>query len=245
MFGPLELGGILESDLRQQREKVAEKALNDFLAAEFQGVPVRRIVRYGDAAVNIVEQAHDEPGSLIVMPTRGRGPLRQSLLGSVTAKVLNDADCPVFTGAHLVTPAPFVAPKFRNIICAIDLGPHSQKVLQWCATFAVYAGAKLTVLHVMPLAPDGVNGYLNPELNDRLRRQATARLEETMRGAGVETVTLVEEGEDPADTVSAMVARHTADLLVIGRSSSSGAFGRLRQHAYAIIRQVPCPVISV
>jgi nucleotide-binding universal stress UspA family protein len=38
---------------------------------------------------------------------------------------------------------------------------------------------------------------------------------------------------------------HNADLLVIGRGSAAGLFGRLRTNAYAIIRQSPCPVVSV
>jgi nucleotide-binding universal stress UspA family protein len=38
---------------------------------------------------------------------------------------------------------------------------------------------------------------------------------------------------------------HRSDLLVIGRSSHSGLAGRLRTHSYAIIREAPCPVISV
>jgi nucleotide-binding universal stress UspA family protein len=36
-----------------------------------------------------------------------------------------------------------------------------------------------------------------------------------------------------------------ADALVIGRGSAAGLFGRLRSNAYAIIRQAPCPVVSV
>jgi len=39
--------------------------------------------------------------------------------------------------------------------------------------------------------------------------------------------------------------RVQADLLVIGRGSAAGIFGRLRTNAYAIIRQSPCPVVSV
>jgi nucleotide-binding universal stress UspA family protein len=36
-----------------------------------------------------------------------------------------------------------------------------------------------------------------------------------------------------------------ADLLVIGRSADHGVIGRLRTNAYSIIRQSPCPVVSV
>jgi RNA polymerase primary sigma factor len=36
-----------------------------------------------------------------------------------------------------------------------------------------------------------------------------------------------------------------ADLLVIGRGAENGHLGRLRNHAYPIIRHSPCPVVSV
>jgi len=36
-----------------------------------------------------------------------------------------------------------------------------------------------------------------------------------------------------------------ADGLIIGRSSQSGAQGRLRDLTYAVVRDAPCPVISV
>jgi hypothetical protein len=36
-----------------------------------------------------------------------------------------------------------------------------------------------------------------------------------------------------------------ADLLVIGRASASEFLGRLEMTEYSIIRQSPCPVISV
>jgi nucleotide-binding universal stress UspA family protein len=42
-----------------------------------------------------------------------------------------------------------------------------------------------------------------------------------------------------------LVHRLEADLVVIGRGASSGMLGRLRTNAYSIIRQSPCPVVSV
>jgi hypothetical protein len=33
--------------------------------------------------------------------------------------------------------------------------------------------------------------------------------------------------------------------VIIGRGSAAGDFGRLRTNSYAIIRQSPCPVVSV
>jgi nucleotide-binding universal stress UspA family protein len=72
-------------------------------------------------------------------------------------------------------------------------------------------------------------------------REELAHLQQEMR-AEAETVV---EGGDPPQVVSRLAAERKADLLVIGRGSAAGLFGRLRTNAYAIIRQSPCPVVSV
>jgi hypothetical protein len=38
---------------------------------------------------------------------------------------------------------------------------------------------------------------------------------------------------------------HSADIVVIGRGLIQTTLGRLRSGAYEIIREAPCPVISV
>jgi nucleotide-binding universal stress UspA family protein len=55
---------------------------------------------------------------------------------------------------------------------------------------------------------------------------------------------LIEEG-DPAQVVRAAANRRNADLVVIGRSPREGILGRLRPNAYSIVRDAPCPVVSV
>jgi nucleotide-binding universal stress UspA family protein len=42
-----------------------------------------------------------------------------------------------------------------------------------------------------------------------------------------------------------VASRRGADLLVIGRGSESGLLGRLRANAYAILRESPCPVVTI
>jgi nucleotide-binding universal stress UspA family protein len=50
---------------------------------------------------------------------------------------------------------------------------------------------------------------------------------------------------DPASAICTAAESMGAGVLVIGRGSAAGVFGRLRTNAYAIIRQSPCPVVSV
>ena len=61
-------------------------------------------VAEGDPGSRIVEAARASGFDLIMMPSRGRGTFRSALLGSVTAKVLHDAECAVWTAAHTETP---------------------------------------------------------------------------------------------------------------------------------------------
>ena len=74
-----------------------------------------RILVTGDAATRIAEVAKSG-FDFIIMPTHA-GTFRRMLLGSTTAKVLHDADCPVLTSKHAETncSAPVGAP--RMVVC--------------------------------------------------------------------------------------------------------------------------------
>ena len=61
--------------------------------------------------------------------THGRGVFRRFLIGSVTAKVLHDVDCPVLTGAHTQQHADGSATGISNIACAMDFSPQSEQIL--------------------------------------------------------------------------------------------------------------------
>ena len=67
---------------------------------------------------------------LIMMPTHGYGPFRRFLLGSVTAKILHDATCPVWTSTHLETSVGTGKVGIRKVLGAVDFGPRSSVVLQ-------------------------------------------------------------------------------------------------------------------
>ncbi|HVN05543.1 MAG TPA: universal stress protein [Bryobacteraceae bacterium] len=241
-FGALEIGGSMLTELYSNRGAQVEKELETFLAGELQGMEPRRVVLEGDPARQIVEYAQAESMGLIVMPTHGYGPFRQFILGSITAKVLHDADCPVWTGVHLEEAPPAESSPFRNIVCAIDLGPQSCKALEWATGMQQEFGAHLTVVHAMACPPTGAAGEQQWGHDmEAAARDDLARLQERF---GTQADLVIEPG-DPPKVVCEFAARQKADLLVIGRGSAAGVFGRLRTNAYAIIRQSPCPVVSV
>lgn len=241
---PLEyVGGkpplVWYGDMRQE----IQRRLDWFLIDEFQDLPVKRIVLEGDPAREIVELAHARMMHLIVMPTHGYGPFRKFILGSVTAKVLHDADCPVLTGVHIGEGPQPENICFRNIACAVDFGPQGAKALSWASHFAAEFQARVTVVHALPPLDLGQTHHL--ELPLMLRRQAEEEIEELKARAGVSMADLYMDNGVVADVVREAVECSKADLLVIGRHHEPGAVGRLRANAYAIVRQSPCPVVSV
>ncbi len=204
--------------------------LDSFLPGDFEYFNVRRVLLNGDPALQIVDYARSNGSDLIMLSTHGYGPYRRFLLGSVTAKVLHDADCPVWTASHLETATPVEKISIRNILCAVDLDSQGLKVLQWGAMLAKEFQAHLSMLHVIP----------EPDQDVKVRNS----IGEMQQKAGTKATLHLEQGDIP-DHVQSAAERLHADLVLIGRSSDAGVFGRLRKNAYAIIRQTPCAVISV
>jgi nucleotide-binding universal stress UspA family protein len=188
---------------------------------------VQRLTERGEVDSKIVECAKSLDADLIMMPTHGLGVYRRLIIGSNTAKVLHDADCPVWTSAHvqdLPAPSKFAC---NHVVCALNLDPTSAQVLSWAAGLAAAYDARLTLVHVTTNSPEARR--LMDGLQERVGSRAEVR---------------IEAGEPAA--VTAFVAQElNADVLVIGRSSPSDSFGRLEMTAYSIIRQSPCAVISV
>ena len=226
-----------------QGERTEE--LEGFPCEAAPGGTVRRLVLRGDPAQVIVETAALERSDLIVMPTHGYGPFRRFLLGSVTAKVLHDAVCPVWTGPHMEkAPDPSLV-NVRRILCALDLGPHTRHVLCRAAECAADFSAELAMVHVIPAATTRLGPcFFDPEWRLMLIRQCRERMEFLEEDMGVSGEVIVDSGEVGAVVREVATEKH-ADLVVIGRGRGAHAHRRLPNHAYAIVRDAPCPVISI
>ena len=226
----------------EDRRKKASKELDDFLCAALNHLNTRRILREGDPAEVIADQAVHDRSDLIMMPTHGYSPFRRLLLGSVTSKVLHDTACAVWTGAHVAQGPPAEWIKLNHIVCAVDLGPHSAGVLRWAAGLAAEFKSKLTLLHVVPRLDSPGEGYYADEWRGRLLADAGEVIAKVQQSAGIHAEAVVESG-DVSNAVRTAAARLNADLVVIGRGAADNA--RLRTHAFGIIRESPCSVVSV
>jgi nucleotide-binding universal stress UspA family protein len=223
--------------------EIEPKARLDAMLAEvFLGISAHSVLDSGDPATSIVEFAQENAVDLIMMPTPGYELFRSLLGGSVTEQVLHDAKCPVWTATYAEEQRPTNIP--RTILCALDGTPSSLALLQWAAGFSHEMGATLKLIHAVPWISDAFVFRTEQALQKEANEYARAKIESLQRSAGIEAPLRVVAGPI-AEVLPEAAEEEGADLILIGRGSLQEAFGRFRTHAYAIIRESSCPVLSV
>jgi nucleotide-binding universal stress UspA family protein len=231
------------AEIAADHEVIAREKLDRFLTKEFPAAESARVLATGDAAAEIVNAARSG-FDLIMMPTHA-GTFRRMLLGSTTAKVLNDAVCPVMTSKHAETIAPRPV-EHREWLVALGLGEESERVLRYAQQVAEAARGHLRLIHAiqstdprLPLLLD-----LQDQIQSKERQQAREQIEALQRKVG--TRAEVRIGVGPVkETLVELSRAADADALMIGRSSRPGMHERLRDLTYAVVRDSPFPVLSV
>lgn len=218
-----------EGDLCRMAEmaRSVEQRMSAFLPESARDLRVQRISRVDpDVAGTILRHAEESGADLIVLPTHGYGGIRRVLRGSVTAKLLRNAPCPVWATAQEFStmPASWLNPE--RILCAAATAAEGDRVLAWASSLATHMKARLCIAW----SRKGLTE--EPEQIDRVQRKFRICAE------------TVFEPEDTPDALRDTVEWLRAGLLVIGASG-----GRTRApmgaEGYDIVREVPCPVISI
>ena len=223
--------------LREQ----GEIALQRFVDREFQGAELKAESAEGDPATIIVDYAQEKDADLIMMPTSGLGRFRRLLLGSVTTKVLHDTTVPVWTGVHSQEIAAHPPGEWKRVLCALDDHPRDLPVLKWATEFASEQKLELRLVHAVRGPEDCED---NPSFRAFLFNAAQEHIDKLQADAGTKFEVCFQLG-DAGRVVHQAAYGYSADIVVIGRGVLHKAFGRLRSSAYEIIREAPCPVISV
>jgi nucleotide-binding universal stress UspA family protein len=232
------------SEVSEEHLAIGRDRLDSFLTAEFPTAEFPRILTSGDAATEIARVAREDRFDLIIMPTHS-GIFRQMLLGSTTAKVINDADCPVLTSRHAQTIAPRPL-EHREWLCAIGLSSNSERVLRFASQVAAQAHGKLSIIHAVQAGdPDlPIQLDLREEIRSAERQEANRRIADLQQKIGLAAPVRIAVGQVKEALLEA--AREAdADALIIGRSHQPGAHGRMRDLTYAMVRDSPFPVLSV
>jgi len=232
------------SEVSEEYLGIGREKLDSFLAKEFPVELCPRILTTGDAATEIARVAREDRFDLIIMPTHA-GIFRQMLLGSTTAKIINDCDCPILTSRHAQTIAPRPL-EHREWLCAIGLSSNSERVLRFGSQVAAQAHGKLSILHAVQSGDMDLS--IQPDLREQIhsaeRQEARRRIADLQRMVGTEAPIRIAVGSVKEALLKA-VLESDADVLMIGRSHQPGAHGRMRDLTYAMVRDSPFPVLSV
>lgn len=247
---PIFAGGDLPADaytaLHEKRQRDANEHLAKVRAAlAREGLLVSTQVRLGRSASGIVEEARRLEVDLIVLGSRGLGPFKSAVLGSVAAEVVDHSPCPVLVARASVV---------RGVVVGADGSSEAAIAEAIIAQWPMFHGLPVHVVAVAALPPV-VSGSFGPHLAAsveearavdsirggarRIADQATQRL----RAAGVSAETIV-RGGDPAHQLIEAAAEADADLIVTGSRGATG-LGRLLLGSVArgVLQHAPCSVM--
>jgi nucleotide-binding universal stress UspA family protein len=244
------VGGVPPVLTDEEIKEAANEVMACFASAPggHDGVPLEILVESGPPARQILARAKSLAPDLIVLGTHGHGGFQHLVLGSVTEKVLRQAECPVLT----IPPRARTTSKlpFKRILCPIDFSDASLSALEFALSLAREGDADLTILHVMEwpdaLPPNrpvptlefrdaaerdvrGMLAQLVPDA-DRQRCHPTMRLGEGK--AYREILEVATEGR--ADLVVMGVhGRNPLDLMLFGSTTNQ------------VVRRATCPVLTL
>jgi nucleotide-binding universal stress UspA family protein len=199
----------------------------------YAGFDVTTEVRIGLPAEQIPRVAARAAVTLMVMATHGYSGLRRWALGSVTDKVVQSTQTPVFVvrGTETDPPEPV---SLKRVMVPLDGSELSRQALPCALELATCARAELLLLRAMgPRLQEfyevgGISGQGMPLYNEvqraEQRRQATGDLDATagkLRHYDLSIATHVMDGY-PAEVIVDEAARHHVDAIVMATHGYGG-----------------------
>lgn len=155
----VDYGALLDVLLQSGREVLAE-ARAHALAHE-PDLDVTEVLSSGDARNELVGIGHG--AAMVVVGSRGRGPVSSLLLGSVSVGVSKSATCPVVVCRP--TPAERGEPA-RDVVVGVDGTEGSLPAAEFAFRVAALRGVSLTVLHSYWDARGLGQAASSPDLDD-------------------------------------------------------------------------------
>ena len=236
MAGPEAVSQAVHLGINEAAELRRKLEAGGFL----EGVTAQIDVEYGaDVAKQLLEVCHKWQPDLIVLGTHGRTGLKKIWMGSVAEQVFRSSSCPVLTVGPAVA-WPKSQQQHPRILFPTDFSPESLKALHGCVAFAEAKGSGLMLLHVAPYphgeaAADvkrvigGIEGRLRSLLPAPIAQKTHVRVE---FGNVQEKICSVAEEEH-------------CSLIVMGLHGAKGLLEGRWEHAYQIVSEATCPVLTV
>jgi len=232
-----------DPELADEARRSEEQRLGEFAAKMFPDWHAQTMAEEGEAGSVIHRVLQHQGADLVMMPTRGCGPLRRFLLGSVTAKVLHDVSAAVWTGVGTAIEGHAPTVPYKSIVCALDQTEEAEVILRAAAAVAKSYQARLALVHVLEMPPSTLEIDFSPYRKD-LIDAAHAHLQNLKSRLNLDVPEIVIDA-GIADGIHEEVVRRKADLVVVGRGHDHGIVSRVWSRLYSIVRDSPCPVLSI
>ncbi len=218
-------------------------------ALEAAGLTVEAELLRGRPSAAIVDDARRWGPDLVVVGSRGHGPMETAVLGSVSAAVVDHATCPVLVarGDHAA-----------RVFLAEDGSPAGMAARDVVAGWPAFATIPVVVVGVVDVAAPWRSGiaptmfaaamdvYTEMITNARTTHREIVSATEAYLRAGGRTVSGELREGDPADQLRRAATDPAGDLIVVG---SRGHVGITRlvmgSVAHAVLTHAHCSVLVV
>ena len=217
---PMTAAPVLEPELvayleAQQAEMVGRLAL--------VGRPEAAILR-GRPASAIIDDARDFAADLVIVGSRGHGPIASLVLGSVSAEVVDHAPSPVLVARRET---------LSRVVVATDDSPSARAAEDLVAGWPIFDGLPIDVVSVADAVrpwTSGIAPMFQRQARDAYTQDLQAAVEAAQRTASEAAGRLREAGRDadatlgrgdPAAVIIDFAEDRQADLIVLGSRGRS------------------------
>jgi len=133
----------------------------------------------------------------------------------------------------------------NRVLCPIDFSPFSERALTYGMKLASWYGARLQVLHVMPLLPPSSANDLAASSRQLTARNLLSTIDR-FRLADVDVSAELVESAEPAARILEAAERFDADLIVTGSHGRTG-YQRVLMGSVveALLHKSPRPILTI
>ncbi|MCX5734149.1 MAG: universal stress protein [candidate division NC10 bacterium] len=236
--------------MRREAEEEALHALDttgQILDGHSASITTR--LMHGPAETAIIEMAERLRADLVVVGSRGLGPVKEFLLGNVSQQVIRSAPCSVLIARGPVGPV-------RRVLIGMDGSVHAEAATRFVSDLPLPSDASVRLCAVAEAPTFGPGKVATPqELAAALRTIAEvgrasadrvlAEGRRLLAAVGCEITTSMRAGH-PVDHLLAAIREFRPDLAVIGAKGRTGAKSfALGSVAQMVLKYASCSVLVV
>lgn len=245
--GVFDVGGV-DRKYIEQLETQGRNAVGKVEAIASETDMIRTAVLEGDPSEAILAYADKHDVELLAMGTRGRTGVKRYLLGSVTERVVRQADVPVLTVR--AAEGSQATPEYDEILIPTDGSKPAAAAVDHGLAIAENTGGRVHAVYVsdartVSATPDGTEISDLIEQLESKGENATEDIATQAESVGVDAVTEIRTGS-PARELLEYADQNDIDLIAMGTTGRTGIDRHLLgSTTERTIRHADVPVLAV